>query len=274
MNSLYGRFGMNQILKNSIIIDKDELQIGKLFEKIEIEDLIELNNKLMVQYYPEGYDKASYQENLELDISIPIASSVTAYSRVIMSKFKNNNKYNLHYTDTDSLYISFKAEADRIKFENEFVDPLKLGYLKVENPKINNKFVPYERFYFLGPKFYVAILNGEIDFSNKTKIRGLQKSYRSMITEESIKSLLDHNRKAIKIETMKWFKDLEKSKIYIESRPYNLDISVNKRNLVYNYISPNNNKLINTLPLIMKDNQIKYKGEYIIRNGEMYTEIS
>jgi DNA polymerase type B, organellar and viral len=225
MNSLYGRFGMNQYLNNNVIIDKDDLQLENLFDKVEIDDVIELDDKLLIQYLPKNFASYSYQENLELDISIVIASSVTAYSRLIMGKYKNKPNYNLYYTDTDSLYISFKSELERLNFEQAYVDPLKLGYLKIENPKINGEFVPYERFYFLGPKFYVAILDNEIEFSNKTKIRGLQKGYRSMIDEEKIKSLLDYNRNPIKIETMKWYTDLSESKIYIEKISYQLDIA-------------------------------------------------
>jgi len=91
-----------------------------------------------------------------------------------MMPYKNTSQYNLHYTDTDSLYISFKNKLDQLNFESKYVDPYKLGYLKIENSKENNQYIPYERFYFLSPKFYVAILNNKIDFS-KTKIRGLQK---------------------------------------------------------------------------------------------------
>jgi hypothetical protein len=273
MNSLYGRFGMDQYLINNIIIDKDDTLIDNFYNKSIVEDIIELDNKLLIQYLPKDYDSYSYQENLELDISVCIASSVTAYSRIIMSKYKNNPNYNLHYTDTDSLYISFKSEIDKLTFENSFVDPLKLGYLKIENPKINGEYKPYERFYFLGPKFYVGIFNNEIDFSSKTKIRGLQKSYRSMIDEEKIKSLLKYSRKPIKIETMKWYKDLSESNIIIETRPYNLDISINKRSLVYKYNSPNDIHLINTFSLIMKDNKIEHKGVYIIKDGITFKEI-
>jgi hypothetical protein len=82
MNSLYGRFGMNQYLVNNIIIDKDELQLENLFEQANIEDITELDDKLLIQYLPKNFDSYFYQENLEIDISIPIASSVTAYSRL------------------------------------------------------------------------------------------------------------------------------------------------------------------------------------------------
>src|SRR5438128_4817127 len=150
-----------------------------------------------------------YQENLEINISISIASSVTAYSRILMAKYKNTNQYKLHYTDTDSLYLSFYNIIKQKLFEASYVDPLELGYLKIENPKQDGKYIPYERFYFLAPKFYVGILNNKIDFS-KTKIRGLQKKFRDIITEDEIKSLLDWDHFPIKIETLKWFKNLEK----------------------------------------------------------------
>lgn len=273
MNSLYGRFGMDQYLVNNAVIDRDETLLENILDKTVLEDMIELDNKLLIQYLPKEFNTYSYQENLEINISIPIASSVTAYSRIIMSKYKNNLDYILHYTDTDSLYLSFKSKLDKENFDKQHVDSLKLGYLKIENLKINGEFAPYERFYFLGQKFYVGILNNEIDFSNKTKIRGLQKAYRSMINEDKIKSLLEYNRKPIKIETMKWFKDLSSSKIILENIPYQLDISINKRSLVYRYNSAENIELINTFPLIMKDNHIEYKGEYFIKDNKIYIEI-
>ena len=39
------------------------------------------------------------------NISIGIASAITAYSRIHMTQFKNNSDYNLYYSDTDSIYI-------------------------------------------------------------------------------------------------------------------------------------------------------------------------
>ena len=273
MNSLYGRFGMDQYLVNNIVIDKSDTQLENIYDKVEIEDVIELDNKLLIQYLPDGYKSFLYQENLELDISIAIASSVTAYSRIIMSQYKNNPLYNLHYTDTDSLYISFKDKKDKEKFDSLYVDPLKLGYLKIENPKMDGEYKSYERFYFLGPKFYVGIMNNEIDFS-KTKIRGLQKAYRTLINEDKIKSLLNFNKKSIKIETMKWYKDLEKSTIYIEKRPYQLDIANFKRSLIYNYHSPDKILLEQTSSIILDNNKISSFGNYIMKEGVLYKSIN
>jgi RNA-binding protein YlmH len=97
MNSLYGRFGMDQYLVNNVVIDKDDLEIENVYKKTEVEDIIELDNKLLIQYLPKDYNSHLYQENLELDISIAIASSVTAYSRIIMSQYIQFNFIKLNY---------------------------------------------------------------------------------------------------------------------------------------------------------------------------------
>lgn len=56
MNSLYGRFGMDQYLINNVVIDKDDAQLENIFEKSEIEDIIELDTKLLIQYLPKCLD--------------------------------------------------------------------------------------------------------------------------------------------------------------------------------------------------------------------------
>lgn len=60
-----------------------------------------------------------------MNISIAIAASITAYSRIEMSKFKNNPNFNLYYTDTDSIYI------DSV-LPDTFVSNNELGKLKLE----------------------------------------------------------------------------------------------------------------------------------------------
>lgn len=73
---------------------------------------------------------------------------------------------------------------------------------------------------------------------------------------------------------MKWYKDISESKIIIEQRPYSLDLSINKRSLVYKYNSPNDIKLIISFPLIMKNNKFEYKGEYFMKENKIYIEIT
>jgi hypothetical protein len=130
MNSLYGRFGMDQYLLETSIINKNDKTLINYIEKTNIEDIIELDNKLLIQYLPKNYDKLFFQENLDVNISIAIASSVTAYSRILMYQYKNNLNYKLYYTDTDSLYLNFNSIEEKMKFEKNFVDPYKLGFFK------------------------------------------------------------------------------------------------------------------------------------------------
>jgi hypothetical protein len=73
------------------------------------------------------------------NVSIGIASAITAYARVHMSQFKNNPKINLYYSDTDSIYID--SELDE-----SFISDTILGKLKLEH--ICNKAI------FLSPKVY------------------------------------------------------------------------------------------------------------------------
>jgi len=87
---------MKPIFTDQVFVNKK--QLTKLIENFEIIDLIDLkNNDFFCSFInPNNFDK-------DLKISIGIASAVTAYSRVYMSKFKNNPNYNLYYSDTDSI---------------------------------------------------------------------------------------------------------------------------------------------------------------------------
>lgn len=73
------------------------------------------------------------------NINIAIASAVTAYARIHMSQFKNNqNLPNLYYTDTDSLYFdgtisdSFisNTELGKLKLEGFYIFLLILNFLR------------------------------------------------------------------------------------------------------------------------------------------------
>ena len=78
--------------------------------------------------------------NLEThNVSIGIASAITAYARIHMSQFKNNPDFNLFYTDTDSVYIDKPLS-------NDLVNSKILGKMKLENV--------LTRAIFLAPKMY------------------------------------------------------------------------------------------------------------------------
>jgi hypothetical protein len=52
------------------------------------------------------------------NVSIGIVAAITAYSRIHMSKFKNNPLINLYYTDTDSIYTDSDIDPDLIDNKN------------------------------------------------------------------------------------------------------------------------------------------------------------
>jgi hypothetical protein len=110
-NSLYGKFGMKdeitriEILNN--VTDQDKLNISQILElhKSDILDLIEIDNYIMIIF--KDITNLEYNDKLDLfhgtEVNVAIASAITAYARILMSQFKNNNDFKLFYTDTDSI---------------------------------------------------------------------------------------------------------------------------------------------------------------------------
>lgn len=59
-----------------------------------------------------------------LDVNIAIAATVTAWGRMWLSQVKNNPKFNLYYSDTDSAVIDGELHPDLVGN--------KLGQFKLE----------------------------------------------------------------------------------------------------------------------------------------------
>ena len=135
MNSLYGRFGMDDNFMSINVIHKDYYSDFENKYLDFIEDKIELDDYWIVFYRSEEISDDIGTHN----VSIGIAAAITAYSRIHMSIFKNNPKINLYYTDTDSIY----TDSD---IDETFIDNKTLGKLKLENTC--NKAI------FLSPKVY------------------------------------------------------------------------------------------------------------------------
>jgi hypothetical protein len=123
LNSLYGRFGMDDNFMNIDIIHKD---FYSDFENIFLDNIIEtqdLGDYILVQYKIIN----ELENNNEIhNTSIGIAAAITAYSRIHMTQFKNNLDINLYYTDTDSIY----TDSD---IDKSFLSETVLGKLKLEN---------------------------------------------------------------------------------------------------------------------------------------------
>jgi hypothetical protein len=239
LNSLYGRFGMDDSFINTKIIpQKDYLEFeGKVKEGII--DVLELKDNYLVQYKdPDVEFKTLLDNGREVhNVNIAIAAAVTAYARIHMSQFKNNNTLpRLYYTDTDSLYFDGPIP-------DQFINNKELGKLKLEGI--------YDDAVFLAPKVY-GLKNGTTD-GEIIKIKGLSKDsiISNNINLETLDRLLfkDSN---IQITQNKWFKHLDKGNISILEQIYTLKATGNKRDLVYN----DEDKLIGSTPLHLVDGEL------------------
>ena len=106
LNSLYGRFGMDYKLNKHNFIDNNELY--NYIDNYTIENIIPLNNNLsLISYFDNNkYKNILLSKDSKNNISISIASAISAYARIHMSQFKNNPNYELYYSDTDSIDIN------------------------------------------------------------------------------------------------------------------------------------------------------------------------
>lgn len=153
LNSLYGRFGMMNEVRKCLLLDSNEskdyinrllvLYDVKLLENIdENKTLLKFVNKPVyenIQYIEDisDVDKAlsTYENAIQnMRTAVHISSAITAYGRIEMHKYKR--KYNVYYSDTDSLFVDHKIDDAGDK----------LGQLKLEYP------VKYG--IFIAPKLY------------------------------------------------------------------------------------------------------------------------
>ena len=225
LNSLYGRFGMSVNFDKIKILHKD--LVGNFeFQNFEsITDEIDLGDYVLIFYKDKNED-----EELDQNVSVGIASAITAYARIHMSKFKNNSDIILYYTDTDSIYTESNIDSSLINSKT-------LGKLKLENT--------CKRVIFLAPKlYYLETIDNKIIY----KVKGLKKDIELTLTD--FENLLYKDVFITKHQT-KWFRSLEMGKIDILDSIYTIKVTDNKRKLIYN----ENNKLVSTLPYIINENK-------------------
>ena len=217
------------------IINKNEFfDFIDEFKSDEVQNCIELGDKIMVIYRTHQADINTMLDGFKQthNVSIAIASAITAYARIHMSQFKNNPDFILYYSDTDSAYIDRPLSEDMIS-------KTVLGKMKLENILTDA--------IFLAPKLYcLETEDGKIIH----KVKGL--NHNIDLTLSDFESLLYKDNYIQKLQT-KWRKFLGDGHIKVLDELYTLKITENKRKLIYN----NNNKLVGTVPYIInKDKEI------------------
>ena len=128
LNSLYGKFGQQNIKMTKGAEVKDKKQIGEFYEVEKKADGTYTHSKIMIF---NGYQWRSERDG-ESVFSMPaIAGAVTAYGRIEMfhalkiAGFKNN-----YYMDTDSIFTNQKG-YDNIK-KAGLISETELGLFKIE----------------------------------------------------------------------------------------------------------------------------------------------
>lgn len=223
LNSLYGKFGMSPYIEDHVIVDNDKFIDIIKNHNIEVLDITELdNNKFWLSIKKITDSKTDYTYE-KLNISVPIALSITANARIFMSNFKNNKTL---YSDTDSIDVTSKLPDKYVGTG--------LGKFKLEH--IFNEAV------FLAPKSYGAVAININDNSTYEFIK--IKGFKNKIPFTSLKELL-HKDKKLELLHEKWYKDFATSHINIKNELYTLMVTSNKRELIYN----SNNLLVDTKPL-------------------------
>jgi DNA polymerase type B, organellar and viral len=217
LNSLYGRFGMDDNFTEVNIIHKD---FYSDFENRFFENILQtqdLGDYKLVTY--KTFEEIEDEESTH-NVSIGIASAITGYSRIHMSQFKNNPEINLYYTDTDSVYTDSNIDEN-------LIDAKILGKLKLENI--------CKDALFLAPKMYCLLTeDNELIY----KVKGLK--HEVELTMKDFDQLL-YKDVFIKKSQTKWMRDLSLGKIKLLESVYTLKVTDNKRELIYNKYSYYNN---------------------------------
>ena len=211
LNSLYGKMAINPNLNDYQFWTKDDFKTKTKDPKIKenIQDWSDFDSHFLVGVK----NKANY------DLSnIAVGLAVTAYSRVVMSQFKNHETLTLFYSDTDSLFVDDYLPSS-------FVESKKLGLYKLE--------AEYFLFIAIGPKVYGAI---DTEGNSYTKVKG----FKDKIDLADLESLLNKDT-VQKLTQLKWFKSINKSQINIKMSPYDLKPNSKKRIAIYK-----DNKFVNT----------------------------
>ena len=143
----------------------------RLANKSDIVDFTEFGNVMLVG-----------KENNNVANNVMVALSVTAYTRILISKVKNDPNFILLYTDTDSVIGIGDLPKD-------IIDSTKLGSFKLENE--------YFKFISIALKVYGAI---DIKGNEYTKIKGFKEN----ISLSNLESLL-YKDSHFHLKHEKWF---------------------------------------------------------------------
>jgi DNA polymerase elongation subunit (family B) len=125
LNSLYGRLGMSPYVENHEIVEDTKSNDFLLNKDYVVTNVVDLHNgKELISYFKKNDIKAIDDGSATKNISIAIASAVTAYARIKMSEIKMDKNIKIFYSDTDSFVVDKELNGNIISE--------KLGHFKLE----------------------------------------------------------------------------------------------------------------------------------------------
>ena len=141
--------------------------------------------------------------------NVALAAAVTAYARIVMSRFKNNPNFDLFYTDTDSIFIDTALPNEMVGKE--------LGLMKDE---LDGGFIL--KAWFFGIKKYAYLDNNN---NLTTVFSGLPKN---SLTLEEVEDLA--NRKVVTKQIPdQFFKSLLQMQIAIKKKTVKVVFNPDKK---------------------------------------------
>jgi DNA polymerase type B, organellar and viral len=162
LNSLYGRFGMSPRNDEHIVMPSHLSNNFILDDNFDILDVIDFKNNQELITYKKRHNPNidnNVEENKYKNVSIVIASAITAYARIHMSQFKNNPEIgHLLYSDTDCIAITGDLNPKYIGKG--------IGQMELEKQFI--------KVVYLAPKVYVGLMRNKQD-PNKIEVHAVIK---------------------------------------------------------------------------------------------------
>jgi hypothetical protein len=162
MNSLYGKFGQKNIVWEQIAeCDPEELGVDTVIDPDGTRRMIKIFGGAI-------WERNEDEDNLEAYDSFPaIAAHVTSAARMLLYNFMEiAGMENVHYCDTDSLFVTVEGHT-RLWLEG-LIDPDNLGALKLEKYGDDLE--------IFGCKYYY--------FNSKLKVKGVPKGAKKIDPDE------------------------------------------------------------------------------------------
>ena len=191
---------MNDDFITFILMKTKELENYSINNLDKIHEMIDLGDFHLIGIKEDHKYEDSFNWNIS-NVNVAVAAAITAYSRIHMSHFQNNNKIKLFYSDTDSIYISGNLPENMVS-KNE------IGKMKLEKT--------LKKVCFIAPKVYALL---DINNIQTIKVKGLKKE--NTLSLLDLQSLLFTNNTLI-FEQNRWFRYINLGNIKIKDIKYNL----------------------------------------------------